>query len=104
MTAAHEKAPVGAEEKSVATTMPLSRLRRGQAGEVVEVCGPRLFRRRLLEMGLVPGTEVRLVNVAPLGDPLELEVRHCRLSIRRGEAEQVRVRVTEARRALKVLA
>jgi Fe2+ transport system protein FeoA len=46
---------------------------------------------RLMEMGLVPGTEVTIVNVAPLGDPLEIEVRTCRLSIRRAEAAEITV-------------
>jgi len=55
------------------------------------VTGARAFRRRLMEMGLVPGTEVRVTNVAPLGDPLEIEVRACRLSIRRREAAQILV-------------
>lgn len=46
---------------------------------------------RLLEMGLTPGVEVRLVGRAPFGDPLELEVRGYRLSIRREEAGRVAV-------------
>ncbi|MBP8809598.1 MAG: ferrous iron transport protein A [Kofleriaceae bacterium] len=56
------------------------------------VDGERGFRRRLLELGLCPGTTVRVTNVAPLGDPLEIEVRGGRLSIRRDEAAQIRVR------------
>ncbi|MFO0972241.1 MAG: ferrous iron transport protein A [Phycisphaerae bacterium] len=48
-------------------------------------------RRRLMEMGLTPGVEVRLVRVAPLGDPLELALRGFRLSVRRGEADLVDV-------------
>ncbi|HVK71912.1 MAG TPA: FeoA family protein [Kofleriaceae bacterium] len=56
------------------------------------VGGDRGFRRRLMEMGLVPGTRVTITNVAPLGDPLEIEVRRGRLSIRRHEAAQIRVR------------
>ena len=56
-----------------------------------EVTGARAFRRRLLEMGLVPGTQVAVVNVAPLGDPLEIELRDGRMSIRRVEAARVRV-------------
>ena len=56
------------------------------------VGGDRGFRRRLMEMGLVPGTRVMITNVAPLGDPLEIEVRRGRLSIRRVEAAQIRVR------------
>ncbi len=61
---------------------------------VVEaVGGDRAFRRRIMEMGLIPGTKVRLVAVAPLGDPLTLELRSSRLSIRKKEAAHVRVRV-----------
>ncbi len=59
---------------------------------LTRVGGNRAFRRRLLEMGLVPGTSVQLVNVAPLGDPLELLVRGARLSIRREEASALDVR------------
>jgi len=48
-------------------------------------------RRRLLELGLVPGTQVTVVGVSPLGDPLELEVRGSRLSIRKKEALAIEV-------------
>lgn len=60
-------------------------------GVVRTVGGNRSFRRRLMELGLVPGTPVVVVNVAPLGDPIELRVRECRLSIRRAEAEAISV-------------
>jgi ferrous iron transport protein A len=46
---------------------------------------------RLLEMGLTPGVEVKLVGAALLGDPLEFEVRGYRLSLRRAEAARVEV-------------
>lgn len=46
---------------------------------------------RLMEMGLIPGTLVRFIGTAPLGDPLEFELRGYRLSLRRAEAELVRV-------------
>ncbi|MGH7139642.1 MAG: FeoA family protein [Pirellulales bacterium] len=46
---------------------------------------------RLLEMGLTPGTDVLVVGQAPLGDPLELEVRGYRLSIRKSEAARVEI-------------
>jgi ferrous iron transport protein A len=59
---------------------------------VEEVGGDRAFRRRIMEMGLVPGTAVRVIAVAPLGDPLTLELRGSRLSIRKSEAAEVRVR------------
>ncbi|MBI4951986.1 MAG: ferrous iron transport protein A [Myxococcales bacterium] len=58
---------------------------------VRRVGGERAFRRRLMELGLVPGTEVVVEKVAPLGDPLELSLRGCRLSIRRAEAGAVDV-------------
>jgi Fe2+ transport system protein FeoA len=64
----------------------------GGTATVANVEGPRAFRRRLLEMGLVPGTEVRVVTIAPLGDPLRIEVRGGQWSIRKREAAQILVR------------
>ncbi|MDQ3337358.1 MAG: ferrous iron transport protein A [Myxococcota bacterium] len=61
----------------------------GQSATVREVAGTRAFRRRLLEMGLVPGIDVRVVTVAPLGDPIQIEVRGGQWSIRRDEAAQI---------------
>jgi Fe2+ transport system protein FeoA len=63
----------------------------GRTATIRAVEGPRAFRRRLLEMGLVPGVEVRIVTVAPLGDPLRIEVRGGQWSIRRNEAAQIAV-------------
>jgi Fe2+ transport system protein FeoA len=70
----------------------LDELERGGRGVVEVIGGERPFRRRLMEMGLTPGTAVALVNVAPLGDPLEIELRSGRLSIRRHEAALVWLR------------
>jgi ferrous iron transport protein A len=72
--------------------MSLLEVSRGTTVIVEEVGGDRAFRRRIMEMGLVPGTPVRVVAVAPLGDPLTLELRGSRLSIRKSEAAEVRVR------------
>ncbi len=58
---------------------------------VKHIGGERSFRRRLMELGLVPGTRVTVEKVAPLGDPLELRARGCTLSIRRAEARAVDV-------------
>lgn len=63
---------------------------------VLSVSGLRPFRRRLMELGLVPGAAVRVVNVAPLGDPLELEVRHCRISIRKEESRMLSCAVSRS--------
>lgn len=65
----------------------------GRSAKVREVAGSRAFRRRLLEMGLVPGTEVSVATIAPLGDPLRIEVRGGQWSIRRVEAAQITVDV-----------
>ncbi len=59
---------------------------------ISSVGGERGFRRRLLELGLLPGTQVEIIRVAPLGDPMEISLRGSRLSIRREEAAQVRIK------------
>jgi Fe2+ transport system protein FeoA len=50
-------------------------------------------RKRLLEMGIVPGTRITINRVAPLGDPIEVLVKGYHLSLRRSEAAEVRVEV-----------
>lgn len=75
--------------------MNLAQTRIGQVVTVAHVAGEGSFRRRLMELGLLPGTRVEVVGVAPLGDPLELLVRGGSLSIRRAEAEGVAVVVGE---------
>jgi ferrous iron transport protein A len=70
----------------------LSEIRCGATAVVESIDGLRSFRRRLLEMGLVPGTSVKVVNVAPLGDPLFIEVRGSQWSIRRNEAAEIRIK------------
>ena len=61
----------------------------GQEGRLVRLDGDRAFRRRLMELGLLPGTPVRVVRRADIGGVLELEVRRSRLTVRTGEASQV---------------
>jgi ferrous iron transport protein A len=61
----------------------------GETGRVVRVDGADAVCRRLLEMGVTPGVEIRRLGAAPLGDPLEFELRGYRLSLRKAEATQV---------------
>jgi len=75
--------------------MNLAQTRIGQVVIVEHVAGEGSFRRRLMELGLIPGTRVEVIGVAPLGDPLELLVRGGSLSIRRSEAEGVSVHADE---------
>lgn len=70
---------------------PLSQLPLRTRAKVLRVGGPPGFRRRLMEFGLVPGTQIEVVRIAPLGDPVQLVVRGCRLSIRLAEAAEVTV-------------
>ena len=67
----------------------LATLNIGSTTQVVDISGEDNISLRLLEMGLTPGVEVTVVSTAPLGDPVELELRGYRLSIRRNEAARV---------------
>ncbi len=73
--------------------MKLSDLKPNQKGIVTEVVGNSEIKRRLLNMGVVRGVEIRMVRNAPLRDPIEFEVRGYLLSLRREEAENVIVEV-----------
>ncbi len=50
---------------------------------------------RLLEMGLTPGAEFKVVKVAPFGDPIELDLRGYRLCLRKHEAEDIEVEIVD---------
>jgi ferrous iron transport protein A len=67
----------------------LAQLAVGARSKIARVEGTDEISCRLMEMGLTPGVEVRLIGVAPLGDPLELELRGYRLSLRKSEAARV---------------
>ena len=68
---------------------PLTALKIGAAATVSEIKLRPDQRGRLLEMGLLVGTNVQLVRFAPLGDPVEIKVRGYHLTLRRQEAEQI---------------
>lgn len=69
----------------------LATLAVGERAKVVQIDGVDEIACRLMEMGLTPGAAVSLIGVAPLGDPLEVELRGYRLSLRRAEATRVEV-------------
>lgn len=71
--------------------MKLSQLTVGQRGRVDRITDEGPVGMRLLEMGLTPGVELKLVGTAPFGDPLEFDLRGYRLSLRKSEAEFVDV-------------
>lgn len=61
----------------------------GSTVVVLEVTGDDSIAVRLMEMGIIDGESIRVVGRAPLGDPLEISLRHYKLSLRRSEAEKV---------------
>jgi ferrous iron transport protein A len=69
----------------------LAKVAIGSRVKVQRIDGADEVTCRLMEMGLTPGVELRLVGTAPLGDPLELELRGYRLSVRKSEAARVAV-------------
>ncbi len=71
--------------------MRLGELKIGERAQVLTVAGVDEVSVRLLEMGLTPGVALELIGIAPLGDPLELELRGYRLSVRKREADLVEV-------------
>ena len=72
----------------------LSELPVGTRARVVELGGERAFRRRLMEMGLLPGTEIRVIRHARIGGLVQLEVRGCQLSLRHSEARALILQAT----------
>jgi ferrous iron transport protein A len=73
------------------TAMTLALLAPGDRAVVRGIQAEEDFARRLMELGLTPGTEVALVRRAPFGDPLELVVRGSHFTLRRSEAERIHV-------------
>ncbi len=64
----------------------------GESAVIVKLHGEGALKRRIMDMGLTKGTEVFVRKMAPLGDPMELNVRGYELSVRKGDAELIEVR------------
>ena len=71
----------------------LDAMKAGQEGIVTQVKGEGVLRCRLLDMGLIPKTKVRVIKFAPLGDPMEIALRGYDLTIRKGDASMIEVEV-----------
>ena len=72
--------------------MILNALKVGERGKVVGFLpGEKHYRHKLLAMGLTPGTQFTISRMAPLGDPIEIEVRGFSLSLRKNEAKNLNV-------------
>jgi len=71
--------------------MRLNELGIGRTAKIVKVGGEGPLRLRFLDMGLIPGTEIRLVKAAPMGDPIEVRLRGYELTMRIDEAKWIEV-------------
>ena len=69
----------------------LDTLSPGSGARLVTIGGERSFRCRLMELGLLPGTPLRVIRRVDVGGLIEIEVRGCRLSVRHGEAARLMV-------------
>jgi ferrous iron transport protein A len=72
----------------------LARLAPGVTARITAIGAIGPIKRRLMDMGLLPGESVKVEKVAPLGDPIEIRIRSYNLSLRRSEAEGIAVEVT----------
>lgn len=71
--------------------MTLNELKPGQSGVITEVGGEGPLRCRFLDMGLIPKTKVSLIKTAPMGDPIEIEVRGYNLTLRIDDAKKIAI-------------
>ncbi|MCA8913842.1 MAG: ferrous iron transport protein A [Planctomycetes bacterium] len=69
----------------------LDKLPIGATATVLDVAGEPALQQRLLEMGVLPGVEIKVVRFAPMGDPIEVKVMGYSLSLRKSEAAHVQV-------------
>ncbi|MHB9024679.1 MAG: metal-dependent transcriptional regulator [Armatimonadota bacterium] len=88
-----ESCTANSSEKGESTPMSLSltTLQPGQKGAIVTITAQGSLRRRMLDMGLTPGTLIEIERVAPLGDPVEVKVKGYHLSLRREETACITV-------------
>ncbi len=63
----------------------------GESCKVIKLHGEGAIKRRIMDMGLTKGVTVKVVKVAPLGDPIEMNVRGYELSLRKADAELIEV-------------
>jgi len=71
----------------------LRSLKPGAKAKVTKLAGKGAVRRRMMDMGVVPGTIVEIEKVAPLGDPIQVKVKGYHLSLRKEEAANIFVEV-----------
>ncbi len=74
--------------------MTLKELKKGMSASVTGIEGEGALRRRLIDMGLTPGTYITAVSTAPLGDPIKIRLRGYELSLRAEDAARIHISVS----------
>ncbi|MCI6421115.1 MAG: ferrous iron transport protein B [Firmicutes bacterium] len=75
--------------------MTLKELKKGKTASILSVGGEGALRQHFLDMGLIPGAEVTMVKLAPMGDPMELRIHGYELTLRLADAEKIEIRPIE---------
>ena len=78
--------------------MKLNALKPGQSGRITAVGGEGALRQHFLDMGVIPGAEVTVMKLAPLGDPMELRIHGYELTLRLADAEKIEITPAEVSR------
>jgi DtxR family Mn-dependent transcriptional regulator len=78
-------------ERAITMTGNLKNLKPGQKGRVLKVGSQGEIKKRIIEMGVVPGSVVEIERIAPLGDPIDIKVKGYHLSLRKEDAEKIEV-------------
>jgi DtxR family transcriptional regulator, Mn-dependent transcriptional regulator len=79
------------QDKPMSATTSLKALKKGQRGKVVKIDASSETNKRIVEMGVTPGTIIEVDRVAPLGDPIDIRVKGYHLTLRKTEAEGIEV-------------
>lgn len=73
--------------------VPITDLKRGEQGMVVELSGGLIFQRKLRVMGIREGKKVKIISIQPVGGPVTIEIGGCKITLGRGMAERIFVEV-----------
>ncbi len=63
----------------------------GEKGLISRLCTTGALKQRFMDMGITKNTEVEIIRIAPLGDPIEIQIRGYNLSIRKDDAEKIEI-------------
>ena len=75
--------------------MKLSTLKAGESARILSVGGEGALRQHFLDMGVIPGAEVTMMKLAPMGDPMELQIHGYELTLRLADAEKIEIETVE---------